>query len=670
MNEIKLNKKKNKKIYIYFSFLFKIVFFFPLITLCSQCDYYRPFLKDGTCQVSCSNEELDSGDCIIENEILKTQWIDNIIYLSDTNYIYMNMVTSQNEDLIIVVSSSSSSELNKRLFYGIDKEGRGYFKLDNKEQKIYINSLNGDSCERYESEIFMVKFQSLGQTKEYIFDFGKASQLIQIYDIENYITTYKKDFYSVFLLTLYDIRQIIGAKVVLTSSNDNYYLIGLLYKNYVNSIGYNYLCLIKFKILDITYITLNKVVNINVINTSNSKCLSCYETSNYDIICFYQNNVKEYTVGAFSNDNLQFIRAYKLQNGNDNQEIFYKSVHFYDEIGAFIYYSNDEIPLANLAFIKFCHYSQSFSEYYNKIIFNDYSFYYNLLLNDIIKVTDKKIYFVTMSLNKYDLYIISLHNYDEEKIIYRIYKTTCFLHYSHYFYNTIRLEIYNNFLAFGANGFTHNSISFSSLTIFSYPNSTDTNKEIIDLLLNDNELKIGNICLNIKDLCKIENNIFGLILTGIEIDEIYKNTNEYLSLDDGTELSSGMFIGINETLNLNIYKTGEIYAEFNYGIKYVCQATEPEFIKYNKYAIETHDFGTTNKAENFFESEKKTYSGRHSYFYFLLNDALTDVDCDKTCELCYNAYKDKCITCIYNDFEILGEYKNCNEVIITTLIQK
>ena len=166
-------------------------------------------------QNSCLIEELDSGDCILENEIVKTQWINNIIYLSETNYIYINMVTTKNDDLIIVMSSFSDYPTsNVRVFYGLNNEGRGYFKQNNEESKIFTNTVSGSTISRNESEIFMVKLESLSETKEYIFEYGKSVQKIQIYDIEDGFI-YKQDFSTAFHY-LQNIIQIMRAKVILS----------------------------------------------------------------------------------------------------------------------------------------------------------------------------------------------------------------------------------------------------------------------------------------------------------------------------------------------------------------------------------------------------------------------------------------------------------------------
>ena len=57
--------------------------------------------------------------------------------------------------------------------------------------------------------------------------------------------------------------------------------------------------------------------------------------------------------------------------------------------------------------------------------------------------------------------------------------------------------------------------------IFSYPNSTDVvDFEISDYLFNHNNIKIENLEIDLKDYIKIENNIFGYIYSGIQINFI------------------------------------------------------------------------------------------------------------------------------------------------------
>ena len=287
----------------------------------------------------------------------------------------------------------------------------------------------------------MVQLKSSSETKEYIMDFGKYPQLLHFYDLE-IPSLIIQDISDVFSYTFYNIKQIIGAKAKLTSSNTiNYYIIGLLWVNYVNSLPYYYFSLIKFSIRTLSgNIEMDSKKIKDIPTTQYTESISCFEISTYYIICFYKNENNDYTIGAFSYSNLNLENTTKLQNGNTNEKIFFKCVHFYQEIGAFVYYSNTEPPYAQLEFQKYSKNSNAIYRYYNTIIsFIDYSFYYNSILNDIIKVDEKKIVFAAVSINRNELYITSVYNYDEEKLVYKIYKINSLIYIGYTFYNTIRL---------------------------------------------------------------------------------------------------------------------------------------------------------------------------------------------------------------------------------------
>ena len=223
-------------------------------------------------------------------------------------------------------------------------------------------------------------------------------------------------------------------------------------------------------------------------------------------------------------------------------------------------------------------------------------------MNNIIKISDKKLFYAVVSLDKTKLYIISIFNYDQEKLIKRIYEVPGLLYNNFNFFDTIRINIYNKFLAFCSNGIYMNE-SFSALIVFSYPNSTETNIELTDFLQN-NEIKINNITIEVKDMCKIENNIFGYISTGIKIISINKSSNEYLSFNNGIEISENQILANEDILKLEIEKTDDIYEQFNYSLQYVCIAKDPEYSDYLNYPIKIEDTGTTNKEDNFYESNR------------------------------------------------------------------
>ena len=131
------------------------------------------------------------------------------------------MAKSQNDDLLILISSYPKS--NERIIYGITKKGENYFE----HGKIYsMNISDPNTRGRFESETFMIKLSDISSTNEYLLSFGKTPQLLEIYDIKNK-QIYFNDISTMFC-QLYDVKQILGAYLKLTTSDYNYYLIGLL----------------------------------------------------------------------------------------------------------------------------------------------------------------------------------------------------------------------------------------------------------------------------------------------------------------------------------------------------------------------------------------------------------------------------------------------------------
>ena len=251
MEENILNRISKTKQFSYF-FLIKVFLFIQIIRFCrSLCAQKNtPFLKDGVCLGYCSKEEIDEKLCVVENEVVKNQWINNINYLSIGDYKYIILVSTEKDDLISVISTYPAT--NTRLFYGLTKEGRGYFTVDNKESKIFSMTMSSTSIiQRFESENFMNKLQAKTSKQEYIMEFGKSPQLLHLYDVDSkriLIQEFSDVFYQ-----LYNIHQMIGTSVKLSDNNYNYYLIGLLAIKYVSGVGTNTLYLIKFRVGSLSY---------------------------------------------------------------------------------------------------------------------------------------------------------------------------------------------------------------------------------------------------------------------------------------------------------------------------------------------------------------------------------------------------------------------------------
>ena len=646
-------KKQNQKISLYFLIIFIIIFVYCKFS----CDKNKPFRYQGDCVEGCSLENLNNGLCVVENEIIKTQWINNINFIAGNGFNYINLAVSENNNLFALVSAFPQS--NDRIVFGITSTGQGYFSSKNIE-KFVINDPN--KIGKFESEIFFIKLYKLTNTKEYLMSYGRNPQFGEIYDLENkkiYFGNISSMFYD-----MYAMSQKQGAYFKLTTSDYNYYLIGVLSVKYRLSVGTPILSLIKFRVeaLKGTSITI-KTPKSKEVKAYASKYVSCYELPSKYIICFYTNENNKYIAQAFTSE-LEPKTTNQIGSGDKNVDKFYKCAHFNGDSGAFFYFNNDNPPKPYIVFRSYVPDKISIS--FSTISFGDHYFFYNYTMSDIIKVKDKKIFLVAISLDKIKLYVVSIFNYNKNYLIKRMYEIYGFIHNEYYFYNIMKIIIYNKFLVFGSNGFVRNGTSFSALTIFSYPNNIDTNIELSDYLLNNNDIKINNIKLKVQDLCIIDNNIFGLILTGIKIIDIQESSYAYLSIINGEKIKKDGFLDIEDILILVIQKTSNYYPIFSYEMKYVCQATEPEYNKYNELTVAIDDTGNSENA--FFDSNKQTYEGRYINYKVLLNNKLTDEDCVEQCELCYNSNKNNCITCTLG-FDLIDGKKICDKEIITTFIE-
>ena len=161
--------------------VFKIILFIKTIYfVLSECDRDHPLLIGSECQSkACTNEELNNGVCVIKNEIIKTQWLNNIIYLGEKQYLYINVITSENNNLYCVISDYQkdiAKSSSTRIAYILDNEGYGLF--DKNNPKLYLTDENG-ADKRYESEIAIIKFNN--DNKDYILSFSYPFGEIEIY---------------------------------------------------------------------------------------------------------------------------------------------------------------------------------------------------------------------------------------------------------------------------------------------------------------------------------------------------------------------------------------------------------------------------------------------------------------------------------------------------------
>ena len=110
-------------------FIIIVLLLFKIIT--NECDRENPIkLSNNSCTFQyCEKDKYNSGECIIDNEIIKTQFPNDIIFVGTKTLRYLNFIKFSNGDMLFQTSAYPTSR--KRIFYGLKKNGRGFFTEEN-----------------------------------------------------------------------------------------------------------------------------------------------------------------------------------------------------------------------------------------------------------------------------------------------------------------------------------------------------------------------------------------------------------------------------------------------------------------------------------------------------------------------------------------------------------
>jgi hypothetical protein len=147
----------------------------------NECQRNIPIkLKNGSCVLKyCNPEEYNSKECIIDNPIVKTQYLNDIIIFGEVDFMYIDFLTFSSKEMI-VVTSSSKSENEKRIFYGLKENGEYYFKKDNSDEESPFYSLPTTDSKLESANSIFTK-----NGKEYFLTIGRLESQTEIYDFDN-----------------------------------------------------------------------------------------------------------------------------------------------------------------------------------------------------------------------------------------------------------------------------------------------------------------------------------------------------------------------------------------------------------------------------------------------------------------------------------------------------
>ena len=588
-----------------------------------------------------------------QESIDKTQMINNIIYIGNLSYRYMNFASYSNGDM--VVETTCFPEDRGRMFYGLKNNGRPFFKdkSNNKETPYYSINVKTDNYKKLEAIGKIIKLSNNEDNgKEYFFSISKKACNAELFDFDNDMvyTKYVNSF-----TTFRDLNSLRNTIIPLSDSNSEYYYIfgfsALVYD------GWHRFCLQKHK-----FDNLKNFSNTNTYNGENSVSeraasgfqISCFLTMKKLINCFYltiSNDGFSYNIVKYESDFQDLIIFTFKSYIDDENNIFLKCIHLKEEIGVYVYYLyKDNSFYPSFLFKEFNSDNQTFIDYLPSFELSKNNFLKNLLINDLIKLTENKIIFSSVIEEKTIVYIILIDIFADKKIKLRYYPLKLYENHHLKVLFDLRLHNYNNFSALGLSlcptdecKFDNNT-HYSTLMILNYPNSTDQTL-YIDKYLYNNNITIDNIEIDLKQYLKFENNIFGYVFLKASIKNIagcgdYKF---YLSTNEEVEIKEGDYLEGNEKIKIK-YKGQEKFfpSLSDCQIEYSFIATEPDLNNYDLYP----EIKDGESDSHFFE--KQNYTGRLSYYNIKLTEELSPACQDVNCDLCYKNENSHCVTCKYN----------------------
>ena len=167
-----------------------------------ECIREKPILIENECELKyCQKEEFSSGICTINNNIIKTQWLNNIVVFNWDKLRYGSFALNSKGDLIYECSVEEKKGIRK--FYWLKK--MDIFALKMKMENIYLQKNNCEKWKWLSYKIWIKKialFFAKNANSENIISISLYLRMFEYYDLENnsvsLITTYDFTNYNIY----------------------------------------------------------------------------------------------------------------------------------------------------------------------------------------------------------------------------------------------------------------------------------------------------------------------------------------------------------------------------------------------------------------------------------------------------------------------------------------
>ena len=311
-------------------FLFLLLLIKPTI---NECDKTTPILKNNSCTLEyCSRDNIKNNICSINNTIVKTQWLNDIKWIGDKFFRYVNLATYSNGDLIVETSSSNGSA--KRMFYGIKQDGSPLFTFDGKRTKnitLEVDTQSGNTRNaRYYSEFFIAKINGGDNNgKEYLISVSTGNGYAELYDFDDNNKIYQKSSTSFLKFQNDGLR---GSSFNYISSDNTYHSLFCFYSD-----SYFYINRYIFSSIDISNSNHTYYYNTDIIGNA----ISCFLSNSKKIVCFYTYKDiygQSYGYIRIINENNEKLGGTNIFFTYAEKTTYLQCIYYKNEIGIFVYY--------------------------------------------------------------------------------------------------------------------------------------------------------------------------------------------------------------------------------------------------------------------------------------------------------------------------------------------
>ena len=657
-------KKNFQSVFIFFKIIIIINIINSLLSL--QCEKNRPIIKDNICvSTYCTIDQFKSGECIIDNPIIKKKWINSIVIVENTNG---DIYLSKNEETMKLVFGTSSSNNEERIIYGIMYYDDKYFIESNGVYSRIIKK----NIERTEQKRITNAEMSfwIDNLNNFVILIGSDNSYIEIFNLYKYTTDF-------ILISPTDfLNEDIIIKGIPTLS---YFLEDTLFLGVMTTINnetpnYNFsLYKYTFEYLrnEFNYF-LNSKIDIEIINIEYANCFMVNDNEKL-ISCFYIDLENNYKITLIKSEVDKFeiknsINIDKFNNNDGEKFYFFKGILLENDYCIYSYYSGDKNNIPTFLFKKIntndFSITDSFEDFPVVFLYDDYLFNNEIKHNDLVSINSKEFFFISSQKDKETIiiaYLIFYSSSNQDKLLIRYFTIQLKEYYNMKILNGLKSLYYNKdsyegpFLALALDFCYYDScinsdniISNAGLIMFSFINITNFDIDFIEYAFNNNR---NYLIVNFTELFNIENNIFGYYFSyGMYSMELLEGITCFLG---DSEEPFNNWVYPTETL-IKIMFDNYSFDKYEFISYYLININPPDSInEFNEYCDKINDtFGDKNDENSYNFYERQSIYAKHS---IIIREDLSDNCNNKNCILCLREDRDYCIVCENDEYTIIED---------------